>query len=788
MLGLTRIALRRPALTVAGTGLVTLILAAGLFRLTLQTDGAALHPSGNPTVERSRQDRERFDDPELALLLVRARPGGPSLESRAGLLFLKQTHEALRRLPGARAGGIRSLANLVDLRVEPGVLDARSFLDDIPADPGGLDALVRRLRGHPLTHGLLLSADGDTAALYVPAARTEDRRELLAGLQRFVRSRKDAPFEIRLAGPIVAEALLGDMLLGDLARLIPIMAGVILLLLWIELRTVGGLIVPLVEVLVVLVWTLGAMGLAGVPMTLVTTLLPVVLMALAITDEIHVLERVQHTLAPILRESPGAPGAEKIPRPRVQAAVLEAMGELEPPIVAASLTTALGFFAFPFTSVEPLRHFGLFSTLGFVLSMLVSFTTIPAVIVLLPARLFVPARERRAEAGSSRLLPHERWAIRGRRLGPALAAALLLLAIPGLFRLRVGDNWISNFAPDSELVATDRDFNRELWGTYRFDVVLDGGPELFHRPAGLALMEEATRRAASAPGVAGALSYLTPVGVIAGRYGEPGPLSVLPEDRAADFLALAAISEDPFGLSNWLTRDGSSARLQLFLKSEDYRRDRALAEDLRRRLGPVLDASGVDWHFSGDIPNGLEMVRAIVANQLRSIGLTFLAIAVLLALTQRPFGRVVLVAMAPVVTATVLVFAGMGYAGIALGVATSMFASLALGIGVDFALHFIHGYQQERRRGLDDAGALAATMRKAGRALRWSTLVLALGFLVLALSSLRPNHSLGLLLAASMAAAYLMTLLVVPALAGWLVEERSVETGRLSDEKLEALG
>jgi uncharacterized protein len=784
MLRLTRLALRHPAFTVAGTLVATLLFATGLFHLRLQTDGAALHPSGSLTLQRSEEDRERFSDPELVLLLVRARPGGPSLESRAGLAFLKGTHEALRRLPGVRAGGIRSLASLVDLRVQPDSLDARFFLDDIPGSPADLADLVRRFREHPLTHGLLLSPDGDTAALYVPAVETEDRRALLAELQRFVRSRRDAPFEIRLAGPIVAEASLGDMILSDLSRLIPIMVGAILLLLWIQLRTPGGLIVPLVEVLVVLVCTLGAMGLAGVPLTLVTTLLPVVLMALAITDEIHVLERVQHKLALTL----GAAGGEDdVPRPMVEASVLEAMGELERPVLAASLTTALGFFAFPFTSVEPLRHFGLFSTMGFVLSMLVSFTTIPALIVLLPARFFLPARERRG-ADCHRLLVYERLAVQAPRGALALGCCLLLVALPGLFRLRVGDNWITNFDPGSELVAADREFNRELWGTYRFDVVLEGSPDLFHQPAGLALMEEASRRAASAPGVAGALSFLTPVGVIARQYGETGPLSSLPEDRTADFLALAAISEDPFGLANYLAPDGSSARLQLFLKSEDYERDRALEADLRRRLEPLLTAHGVDWHFSGDIPNGLAMVRAIVVNQLRSIGLTFLAIALLLAFTQRPLGRAVWILMFPVAAATLLVFAGMGYSGIPLGVATSMFGSLALGIGVDFSLHFIHGYQEERGRGLDDRTALAHTLTKAGKALRWSAVVLALGFLVLALSSLRPNHSLGLLLAGSMVASYVMTLLLLPALAGRLAEERAIQPRNLSDEELATLG
>ncbi|HET9227513.1 MAG TPA: MMPL family transporter, partial [Thermoanaerobaculia bacterium] len=370
------------------------------------------------------------------------------------------------------------------------------------------------------------------------------------------------------------------------------------------------------------------------------------------------------------------------------------------------------------------------------------------------------------EAGE-RLVFFERWAIEAPRTGFILGCVLLLLAIPGLFRLTVGDNWTANFDPESELVTAERDFNRELWGTYRFDIVLEGKPEQFQEPAGIALLEEVVSRAGSAPGVAGTLSFLDPAGVVAAGYGDEGRLSSLPEERAADYLALAGVSEDPMGLSNYLTPDGSTARVQLFLKGEDYRRDRALEAELRTRLEPVL--RGVDWHFSGDIPTGLEMVSSIVTNQLRSIGFTFLAIALLVAFTQRPLVKAALVVMFPVLAGTTLVFGAMGYLGVPLGVATSMFGSLALGIGVDFGIHFVHGYRQE--------GSLVAMMGKAGKAMRWSSAVLALGFLVLSFSSVRPNHSLGLLLAGSIVAAYGMTLLLLPAL-----------VGRLANEKLSAMG
>jgi len=762
MLRLTRLALRFPVLCLGATLLVTGVFVLGLLRLTLRTDGAALHPASSPTVLRSAADREVFHDSELVILLVAGRPGGPPVASPQGFAFLRRIDPELRRLPGIRGVGVRSLAGLLDVRVTPDSLSAEPFLDAVPADAQGFSRLAGRIRGHTLGQGVLINQAGTAAAVYLPMQDGVDHQRTLREVERYLAAQGRAPFLLRLAGPAVAEARLGEAVLTDLSRLIPLMALFLCVLFWLLLRSVAAILVLFAEVNLVLIWTMGAMGLAGVPLTLVTTLLPVLLMAVAITDEIHLLERLQGMLRQRLAEAPA--GAD--PKPLLRDSLLSAMAELERPIVAAALTTALGFFAFPFTSIRPLQHFGLFSTLGLLFAMLLSFTAMPALLMLLPARWVLPLAGHVAknDETSARVGKGE---VRWERRGLLVAAALVLLAIPGVLRLRVGDNWVANFDPDSELVRTDRLFNRELWGTYRFDVVLTGEPGFFYRPEGAALVEGISGQVAGLPGVAGVLTHLTPVREIARAHEEVRPVSSLPEDRFADFLTLAMMSDDPFGLASWVSPDGGMARLQMFLKSEDYRRDRDLAARLDRLLAERPGMAGVAYHFSGDIPIGLEMVRAIVANQLRSIGLTFLATALLLLAMERLAWRPALVVLLPVSTAALLVFAVMGYLGVPLGVATSMFASLTIGVGIDFSLHFLHTYRQERDRAGEHRAALAATLAKTGKALRWSVIALAFGFAVLTFSDLRPNRSLGALLAGAMVASYAMTMLLLPGLVSW---------------------
>jgi predicted RND superfamily exporter protein len=749
MLTLVHTALRRPWLVLFLLGLGTAVLIAGLFRLEVRTDGAALYPQGEATVERTLADRQRFDEPQQVILLATSQPGGPLLASPAGFRWISRVHASLQALPVAQSFGVRSLANLVE-RPEGRTLSIRSFLDEIPEEPAAFAALLARLDRFPVARGLFLSPDGRTAAFYFFLPAGAEREPVIRELEAWRIQQKDAPFDLRITGPVAAETVLGEVVLRDLSRLVPLMVAVVALLLLFTLRTPGGVLVPLAQVLATLLWTLGLMGWAGVPVTLVTTILPVLLMAMAMTDEVHLLERMQNRLA--------ATPKEGNPRERLLRVTADAFRDLLSPLVLTSLTTSFGFFSFAGSTMKPLRDFGIFAGTGLMLGMIFTFTLVPALIAVLP-----PAwSERRKHRPEQLAIPAwERFVAGHGRAFAAGGALLLIAAVPGLFRQTVQDSWIDNFDPRSPLVTAERDFNRAFWGSYRLDVVFEGDRRHFWTPEGAALLEDFDRLARRAPHVGGVLGPLLFLEGGALMQGRPLPLSALPPieiKRAGAAIEALNIRLD---LRQYLTADASAARTRLFVRDADFARGRELRDFLAARLDALAARHGVRAHLSGDVPAGLAVVEAIVGNQLESIGWTSALIAVTLLVAFRSL-RWTAVVMAPIAAATLLLFAALGYAGLPLGIATSMFAALTLGAGVDFALHYCYGYRRERRADHDDA--VLATLATAGRGVLWNALVLALGFLVLAFSALKPNASLGLLLAAAMAVSYLATVVFLPEL------------------------
>lgn len=727
---------------------LTLGLAERLPRLELRTDGAALHPEGDRTVERTARDRRAFEDPEELILLLTSRPGGPAVASAAGLRALRAVHDGVAALPGVRAGEVRSAASLVDVATS-GVASLGRFLDEPPADDAEAAGVLRRMREQPWTDGLFLAADGSAAAIYAPLEPGRDRREVTAEVERWIEARDGAGFDLRLTGPVAAETLLGERILADLARLVPVMVLVMAALLLVCLRTLGGLLVAMTKILVVLVWTGGLMAIAGVPVTLVTTILPVLLLALSVTDEVHVLARFQAKLRARGGASPEA----------VEEEILSTLRELSRPVVYTSVSTAIGFLSFLSASIVPMRQFGALAAAGILLAMLLTFTWTPALATVLPGSWWLP-RGPAPGGREPRAVPE---GVAGRRRTAALVAGLLLLAaaVPGLLRLTVQDSWIANFDPASPLVRAERDLNARFWGSYRFDVVLTGEPGLFHRPEGAALVARAARAAASVHLVGGVVTYLASLDTVAELLGLSAGAADLPADALAAVVEVGETYAQPTGLDRLVTPDGHAARLLVLVNDPDYQRATALAEQVDRELEPLAAAAGASYHASGDLPLALATVRAIVHNQLRSILWTVAGVGLLLLVANRkPW--LTLVQLAPPVAAAILILSAMGYAGLPLGVATSMFTALTVGVGVDLALHVTYAYEHERSRGLTAADAVRASFEATAAGRRWSTAVLSVGFLVLTASAFGPNHDLGLLLAAAMPAAHLTTYLFVP--------------------------
>lgn len=755
-----------PRRAIAILAAVTLLAAPGLFRLELRTDGHALVPPDDPAIQVDAEIREHFGlrDP-VFVVVVTDHPAG--IYNAGTLAQVANLTAELAAIEGIGPGEVISLATEARERLDPGTgASFRAFLDPLPRSPEAI-ALLRQDLARPsaaILRGTVLSVDGRGTSVLVGIPGSPGRSAVSDSVDRTavvrqildVARRFESPHDRALVvGAPVAEVLLGRHILADLALLLPLALLVMATVLWLGCRRVWGVVLGLTEVGAALVWTFGVMGWMGVPVYLTTAMLPVLLTTLGLADEIHVFWHYQRQLAS---------GESRGPHP---AAVRTTMRQMTRPVLLTTLTTAVGFLSFAPSGVLPVFWVGLFAALGVLFCMVWSLTVIPAALTLLPPERMTRPAWRGTGTGWTARLVLPLW----RRQRTVLAVLLLVsvAAGAGASRLFVYDSWIESFAPGSPFRRATKEADRRLYGTHILQAELtfaappSGPPRSWVRegplldPAAVEAVGGFEDFARRQPDVGGVLGLHSQLSSLARFWQMDTPGRVLPADTY-DMDRLLHRFDLSLGRGRRLeVVDDALERsvVTLFVRGADYWKTGRLMRALREYEARHLAPRGGRLRFAGDLAVSQAMIPAIVRSQVSSVLFSLLGGVTVLCLLQRSL-RWGLLTFLPVAVSVLWVFGFMGFAGMPLGVATSMFCAITLGTGVDFAVHLVERFRDARGEPSDRA---RIALEETGPAIVTNTLLTALGFGVLAFSQVPTNARLGLLVAAALVASCLLTLL-----------------------------
>ena len=739
---------------------VVVAMVPGLFRLKLRTDGDALVPPDDPAIATDRAARRLFGlrDP-LLVVVETTHPNG--IFNTGTLDRLQRMTRDIAALPGVGPDAVQSLATEMSGRFYPDGSRFRTLLDPPPQTPARLAEVREDVAAIDLLHGTLVSFDRRAAAVLVgvPGAagaaggnpgEVVDRAALYHRVTAAARRYETASDRVSVVGAPAAEALLGEHVLADLALLVPLALAVIVAVLWAACGRFWAVVLGLAKVGAAQVFTFGLLGWCGQPVYLTTAVIPVLLTTVGLTDEIHLLWRYRHRPA-------NQPPAE---------ALRQTLAELGRPIVLTSLTTAIGFLSFLTSTIRPVWSFGLFTGIGVLFCLVWAVVGTPALLALRPAAIPVAGA-----SGESSGLARLAMALgaRSRLALPVLALGTAVLAL-GISRLEVQDGWITNFAPQSPLRRATERVDRRFAGTHVLRAVITFDPPAAEIPA--LAVARGPLLASSAVAAVGrfeqALRARPEVGGVFGLAGTLSTTSFLWGGRNEEF---REIGEEPDWIYLYVRRianvrgearrreliddDFHNTVVTLLLKAANFQQTARLMaatrELERRELAPAHGR--VD--FAGDVAVSQAMIPAIVRSQLGSLLLAVAGNLLIVALLFRSL-RAGLVCIAPSAVAVVWTFGVMGWLGIPLGVATSMFCAVTLGIGIDYAIHFFERYQEAENAGLPRPGLAASAA--AGPSILIDALAISLGFGLLAFSQVPTNRWLGLLVALALSSACLLTL------------------------------
>jgi len=647
---------------------------------------------------------------------------------------------------------LMSLSTIKDIRGSSDGMQVERFMQQPASTAESIEHLKQRLVDNGIYMGSIVSDDGKGTLLVVrPAPEYIGHyHEIYKLIQQKIADidARGGSEEILMTGRPIIEGVFGVYMPQDMQKMQPIILLLLALLLFFSFRNIRGVLVPLAVVILSELWMLGTMAISGIPIYTVTTLLPVLILAIGIADSVHL---ITHIRAEAGREA----DIDK------NTAIVRGMQGMWTPILMTTLTTAAGFLAMLTSDLLPMRYFGVFAAVGIVYAFIITILFIPAIEAVLPHR-----EKALHQLTFSRYI---KWLSRIVIVYPRyiLAAFVLLVIISGygLTQLSVNSSLVSEFRPSDPIRQADTVLNAHFSGTNSLDLMLDTGkqdgvlePDFL---AGIEKLQKAVEQEAVVGDSSSIAEMLAEMNKVM-HEGKPA-YHVAPDSSqlAAQYLLLYSFSGAPDDFDSFITSDYRQAHIRIQMKNDSS----ADAEKVIHLLTSHAEQwfPGIKLEFAGTAYTAVKFSDLIITGQMQSL---LLALTLIFSLCFIMFRRLkdAALSMLPVTLAVVVIYGIMGLSGLALEIGTAITGAMALGIGIDFAIHYLYRYRFYSQSIEKHEDIVKTCNEDTGRAIAFNALVVIGGFLVLLTANLYPQVKLGALVACSMVICYFATCYLFPIL------------------------
>ncbi|WP_052464747.1 efflux RND transporter permease subunit [Geoalkalibacter subterraneus] len=624
----------------------------------------------------------------------------------------------------------------------------------VPSRPEGeqeIRHILERIERNPLIKGNVVSEDLQAGLFLIRTTGSEDDgfdARLVADVMAFFSEHPQLPegIDFHVAGWLVTDTSMASYMNRDMAFFMPITYVLIAVLLWVFLRNLPAVTISLINISICLVWTMAFLYFAGGAMSPMTSILPPLIMALVVSDSIHILQKFLQTQ-----------GAD------LQKRIRDAMQRLAVPCFLTSLTTAIGFSSLGLSDIPPIRHFGFAAAGGMLVEFYLSMTLIPLGLWLWGKKRPIAAQSKTVFKGLDRI---SEWT--GSRVTlwykPVLAGSIAVLAlfVYGATQLQVETNLLEYFRSGSE-IRQDTDFvDSRLGGVNTLEISLRSDErEYFLEPQNLEKIEAISRYLQEIEVVSKTTSLVDFLKQMNQAFhADQLEHHVLPQSRqlAAQYLLLYDGDE----LRNFADLDYSWVRISARLTEHSSQRLNHIISDIDEYLTRTIDDPAIEVNITGKTFLVNKLVKSIVESQVKSLSTAFVVIFLVLFFVFRSF-KLGCLSIIPNALPIIMNLGVMGLFGIPLNTATAIISAVALGIAVDDTIHFLTEYQHQRESGTPRAEAIRASINEKFSPILSTSLILVFGFGILVFSSFVPTVQFGFLCALIMLFAFVSDLIILPA-------------------------
>ncbi|MEA2042927.1 MAG: MMPL family transporter [Bacteroidota bacterium] len=664
---------------------------------------------------------------------------------------LKQLTKSLQKMDEIEKADVTSLYTADNIIGSELGMDVKRFYKRVPKSPENLKTLQENVRNNEMVYGRIVSENEKVTVVIAEINDTIFSQEFYNEILELTASFETEDIKVHVAGRPIVEGTLALLNPADMKRMVPIVLLVITLVLFVMLRSVKSTLLTIAVVFFSTLWAFGSMALFNIPIYAVSTMMPVMLIAIGVADGIHLYSHLQL----FLQKNPNAAKKE---------AATDMLKNMWKPVIMTSITTAVGFISLLTSQVYPIKYFGIFTAFGVLTAMLFSLTLIPAGIMIfgLPKIKKIKNTSDEKQNFASRFA----GAIIKRKSISIIATALIIVvSVIGLQKVWINSSFLDKFEEDSDISLTDKFINKNFGGTTSLNLILDAGDNknAFKSPEVLKLVNTMQSKVENELQLVGnsfsLTDYVTRMNKVMNADKEE--FNVIPDTKemVAQYLLLYEMSGDPENLNKVVDYDYQKLNVTFQLKSDN---SKAINSTIK-----IIESFEEDFKkheitikYAGSGYKGLVFTDLILEGQILSLILSIIIVIILLSFMFKNI-RIGLIGAVPILITALISFGVMGFLNIPLSTTTALLSSIAIGIGIDYAVHFIEQYRINAKKTQDKILTAQKTMVHSGRAILFNAVVVIAGFMVLLFSVFPPNRALGALVSLNMFTSFAGTLTIM---------------------------
>ncbi len=767
--------MKRFILKYRGLILVVLVLITGVlgyFIKDLKIDSDFLNylPKNDPDAVLFKKIGQEFGGSYMGIIAIK----NHNVFNTRTLKEVESLTDTLEQMPGISS--VVSLSNVIDIRNEDGVVTIEPLFDEVPTNKNDLDTLKSYVLSKDMYRGVLVSDNANMTSIivkftgdikehidstlskdsiiayyseYYPspvfhakikgdtAYITTDRMEVVSNIKSLIKG-MNIKDNVLFGGLPFMTKDVGDVILHDVIWLGPIAFIVIFIILFLSFKNLNDTVLPLLNVVIAIVWTLGIMSILGYNLTMVSSTIPVVLLAVGSAYTIHVINHIRH--------AEGSSIKEKIENSLHHVAV---------PVFFASLTTMIGFISFIFGSyLTMIKEFGIFSALGIGLALIFSLVITP-VITSYSSDIRQKITNKTEKEHNGGALAHilDKLGYMVTEMPYYFIGFWIIVAI--VFALP-----IKNIEKNVDLLTylpkthpsrqAELEIRKATGGTIPIYVIVEGD---ILTPKTLEELDDVKQFMKTIP-------YIKHPQSVADMFKEMnkvmGDGDKLPDSQdKVDNLWFMLQGQDL--LEQYISTDNNKALVQGVVTTSDTKKLNEVISDLNNFLASK--------HYNNMKVSGFPVIYkklgdSLLTSQESSLVLSILLVFVIVSLLLKSLKNGI-AAILPITVTLIILFGFMGMMHIPLDVATVLVGSVSIGIGIDYAIHFSSGLSKNLKTS-DYKIATIKTMKVTGKAIIINMLSVMLGFLVLVFAELVPLRYFGMLVAITMIGSTISTLTLMP--------------------------